>query len=87
MPSTAFPSLMHAGFHHKKLHTACSNVSSMKLEEEVTLGVKNCSQACGLFNQNTQRVVQSQNPLYQASASWLSDLRSGFEQDGSGCQS
>lgn len=37
MPSTAFPTLTHAGFHHEKLHIACSNIFSMKLEEEVTL--------------------------------------------------
>lgn len=37
MPSSAFPTLTHTGFHHKKLHTAC-NIFSTKLEEEVTLG-------------------------------------------------
>lgn len=37
------------------------------------MGVKNHSQVCSLLNQNTQRVVQQQNPLYRASASWLSD--------------
>lgn len=56
----------------------------MKLEEEVTLAVKNCSQACRQLNQNTQTVVQQQNPLYQASAfSVLWPSGQVDEQDGS----
>lgn len=50
----------------------------MKLEEEVTLRVKNCSQACRQLNQNIQTVVQQQNPLYQASASRFSDPQVRF---------
>lgn len=77
MPRTVFPALTYSGFHHKKLHIVHSYVFSMKLEEEVTLGVKNCSQACSLLNQNTQsRAVK--NPTEPASASWFSNAQVRF---------
>lgn len=78
MPSTTLLPLTHTGFHCKKLLTACSNAFSMNLAEEVTLGVKNCSHAHSVLNQNTPSRVAT-NPPCQASASQFSKPGSGFE--------
>lgn len=59
--------LTHAASNTRTYRQACSNIFPMEQEEEVTLEVRNWSQACGLLDQKTHRAVQQEKPTVEVS--------------------